>query len=96
MIVTPGQDELGMGAAGNDHLSADADYLSRIDPDHYNNLVADARGGVTFTALIPGATYRVNDMTAENEPGGRKTRKLFVAKAGESVELGDIVIEKPE
>jgi RNA polymerase sigma factor (sigma-70 family) len=96
MIVTPGQDWLGMGAAGNDHLSADADYLSRIDPDHYNNLVSNAEGRVTFPALIPGVTYRVNDNTAENEPGGRKTRKLLVAKPGQSIELGDIVIEKPD
>ena len=91
MIVTPGGD-----LADEDRLTADGDFLSRIDPDHYNDLVSNAEGRVTFPALIPGATYRVNDMTADNEPGGRKTRKLFVATAGESIELGDIVIEKPE
>jgi hypothetical protein len=28
--------------------------------------------------------------------GGRKFRGFFVAKAGEKIELGDILIEKPE
>ena len=72
------------------------DYLSRIDPVHYADLVSDAQGRITFPALIPGATYRVNDMTTRNDPGGRKTRRVFVAGAGEAIELGDIVIEKPE
>ncbi len=45
--------------------------------------------------MIPGATYRINDMTTRNDPGGRKTRGTFVAGAGEAIELGDIVIAKP-
>ena len=96
MIVTPGRDVLSKDAADQDALSSDGDYLSRIDPDHYNDLVSDAEGRITFPALIPGATYRVNDMTTVDDPGGRKTRKLFVARAGETIELGEIVIEKPE
>ena len=96
MIVTPGRDGHSQEEADQDLLAADGDYLSRIDPVHYNDLVSDAQGRVTFPALIPGATYRVFDTTTANGPGGRKTRKLFVARAGETVELGDIVIEKPE
>jgi hypothetical protein len=96
MIVTPGRDVLSKGAAEQDLPSSDGDYLSRIDPDHYNNLISDAQGRVTFPDLIPGATYRINDMTTVDEPGGRKTRSVFIARTGESIELGDIVIEKPQ
>jgi hypothetical protein len=96
MIVTPGRDGFSKEPAEEDQLAADGDYLSRIDPDHYSDLVSDAQGHVTFPALIPGATYRVSDMSTVDNPGGRKTRKLFVAGAGETIDLGDIMIEKPE
>ncbi len=96
MLVTPGPDGFSKEAADLDQLSAVGDYLSRVDPDHYHDLVADGQGRVTFPALIPGATYRVTDMTTRDDAGGRKTRKLFVASAGETIDLGDVLIEKPE
>jgi hypothetical protein len=78
-------------------LSADGDFLSRIDPERYTDLASDARGRITIPALIPGATYRIIDQTARNADGsGRKIRREFVAGAGEALELGDILIEKPE
>jgi RNA polymerase sigma factor (sigma-70 family) len=95
MLVTPGRDWLDTTADVQDQPSADEDYLSRIDPAHHADVVSNVQGRVTFPALIPGATYRVFDMTTLNDPGGRKTRRLFVAGAGEAVELGDVVIEKP-
>lgn len=97
MIVTPpGLAALGLAAADKDGLAAEGDFLVRIDPERYANLVADAQGRVTFPALTPGATYRINDMTTLTDAGGRKIRKLFVARAGEAIELGDILIVKPE
>ncbi|MGP0068707.1 MAG: sigma-70 family RNA polymerase sigma factor [Isosphaeraceae bacterium] len=96
MIVTPGRDRLDTTPGVQDQLSADGDYLSTIDPDHHADLISNVQGRVTFPSLIPGATYRINDMTTVNDPGGRKTRRLFVAGAGAAIELGDVVIEKPE
>jgi RNA polymerase sigma factor (sigma-70 family) len=96
MIVTPGRAGFSTDEADQDALAADGDFLSRIDPDHYNDLVSDAGGRVTFPALIPGATYRITDTTTEDDPGGRKTRSVFVARAGEAIELGEIVIAKPD
>ncbi len=96
LTVTPGPDGFSKEAADEDQLSADGDYLSRLDPDHYHDLVSDGQGRLTFPALIPGATYRISDMTTVDDAGGRKTRKLFVASAGETIDLGDVVIEKPE
>ena len=96
LIVTPGRDGYSKDAADQDALAADGDYLSRVDPDHYNDLVSDAEGRITFPALIPGATYRITDMTTADDPGGRKTRKYFIARSGEAIELGEIMIEKPD
>jgi len=96
MVVTPGPDRSSPTAAEKDQLAADADYLSRIDPADYADLVTDGQGRITFPALIPGATYRVNDMTTVDDPGGRKTRRLFAVRPSETIELGDILIEKPE
>jgi hypothetical protein len=45
--------------------------------------------------LIPGATYRIYDNTVGggDDP---QLRKEFTVKPGETVDLGDILIEKPE
>jgi protocatechuate 3,4-dioxygenase beta subunit len=96
MVITPGPDRLSDLEADKAALSSEGDYLSRIDPEHYADLVSDAQGRITFPALIPGATYRINDMTTRNDPGGRKSRATFVAGAGEAIELGDVLIAKPE
>ncbi len=96
LIVTPGHDAFSKAAADQDQPRSDGDYLSRTDPDHYADLVSDRQGRITFAALIPGATYRVVNMSTRGDPNGRKVRKEFVAAAGEAVELGDILIEKSE
>jgi len=96
MVVTPGPDRFSRAPAERDELSADADYLSRIDPVDYADLVTNGQGRITFPALIPGATYRVFDHTPQNLGGDPKIRKEFNARSGEPIELGDIVIEKPE
>ena len=99
MVVTPGPDRSSRAEADKGLLAADQDYLSRIDPERYADLVSDDQGRITFPALIPGATYRVRDDSAdENDdrtPPAR-LRKEFVARSGEAIELGDILIEKPE
>ncbi len=96
MVVTPGPDRFNRAAAEQGQLSADADYLSRIDPADYADLVSDGQGRITFPALIPGATYRVVDRTPQDLGGDPKIRKEFTARSGETIDLGDILIEKPE
>ena len=54
--------------------------------------VSDAEGRIAFPALIPGATYRVIDRPRGGPPTFRKD---FTVKPGETVDLGDILIEKP-
>jgi RNA polymerase sigma factor (sigma-70 family) len=96
MVVTPGQDRPAPAMPGDNQLAADADYLSRIDPERYAGLVSDSDGRVSFPALIPGATFRIFDNTSQNDGGRRQLRMEFVARPGETIELGDIRIGKPE
>ncbi len=56
--------------------------------------VSDAQGRIVFPALIPGVTYRLMDRTPIQ--GGGQTRKEFTVKPGETLDLGDILIEKPQ
>ena len=71
--------------------------MTSVDPVNYpNELIPDADGRITLPALIPGATYRVLDYTAAiRGQTGPEIRKEFTVKPGETVNLGDIRIEKP-
>ncbi len=56
----------------------------------------DAEGRITLPALIPGALYRITDFsTAKDDAKGPQVRKDFTVKPGETLDLGDILIEKP-
>jgi hypothetical protein len=46
--------------------------------------------------LIPGATYRFTDRAANQGLILRRLIREFSVKPGETVDLGDILIEKPE
>ena len=95
MVVTPGPPypsaQVSAGA-----LAADEDLLGRLDPvNHGNGWVPDAKGRVTWPALIPGATYRIIDRTARAVGDGPQVRREFVVGPGEAVDLGDVLIQKP-
>ena len=65
--------------------------LFLIDPINYARPPAsDSQGRITFPALIPGASYRVSARTKGAQPA-----KDFTVKPGETVDLGDIAMEKP-
>ncbi len=71
-------------------------YPGGLDPTHYGTYpISDAQGRVVFPNLIPGATYRVRDTTPLVDPGGSAIRKEFTVKAGETLDLGDVLIAKP-
>ncbi len=81
MVVTPGL-----------FRAADAAVIYGIDPVNYaDGPVSDAQGQVTFPALVPGAPYRrtPHDVTEAQRNAD------FSVKPGETLHLGDIVIEKP-
>ena len=91
MVVTPGGNQ--SGPAPPTEPLADESGLLVIDPMHYSNgPVSDAEGRITFPALIPGATYSVR-----TGPRGRPAtfHKDFTVKPGETLDLGDVPIDKP-
>ena len=95
MIVTPGSFANRKTLKSGLQL-ADEARLIAVDPINYeHNPVSDAQGGITFPALIPGATYRIIDRTPFRGPDGPQQRKDFTVKSGENLDLGDILIEKP-
>jgi RNA polymerase sigma factor (sigma-70 family) len=97
MVVTPGPSRNSRDKASQGQLAANQDYLSRIDPINYvDGPVTDSQGRVVLPALIPGATYRVYDRTTDDSESGPQLRKEFTVKPGETLDLGDILIEKPQ
>ena len=90
IVVTPGP------PPRRGELFADTARLIQVDPQHYyrpNLLRTDADGRVTLPDLIPGAFYRISDYSPSK---GWLVRKDFTVKPGETLDLGDIVIEQPQ
>jgi RNA polymerase sigma factor (sigma-70 family) len=96
-VMTPGSEYLSGRERDRAARSADADYVVNIDRKHYEGFPrTDAEGRFTMVSLIPGALYRINDMSTVNDvKKGIQVRKDFTVKPGETVDLGDIVIENP-
>jgi hypothetical protein len=96
ILMTPGSNNLGF--MDRDTMAADAAYLPNVDrKNHPHDLATDAEGRVTLPALIPGALYRISDWSTVNVQGkGYQIRKDFTVKPGETLDLGDILVEKPE
>jgi hypothetical protein len=101
IIMTPGPDQNSRSKDDHDKLAADVAYLPNVDPKHYRTqgpqqTVTDDQGRITLPALIPGAPYRIVDWSTVNvEDKGTQIRKDFTVKPGETVDLGDILVEKP-
>jgi len=96
MVVTPGPTRRAT-QQNTEQLFADEGPLSRIDPVNYGKpIVSDAQGRVTLPVLIPGATYRLIDRTTAQDPAGPQVRKEFTVNPGETLELGDLLIERPK
>jgi RNA polymerase sigma factor (sigma-70 family) len=97
MIVTPGVLFRGSPDIADPRgLLAEEDFLARIDSINYlNGPTSDAQGKIVFPALIPGASYRVSDPARARRTNQPPFRKDFTVKPGETLDLGDVVIEKP-
>jgi hypothetical protein len=68
-----------------------------IDTVNYPTVLAsDADGRLTLPVLIPGAMYRFIDYTTvKRGETGPTIRKEFTVKPGETLDLGDVRVEKP-
>jgi hypothetical protein len=96
MVVTPGE-FFALKARKERTLLADQASLIVIDPINYQkDPASDAHGRIVLPALIPGATYRIVDRTTARTPNGPQLRREFTVIPGETLDLGDILMEKPE
>jgi hypothetical protein len=99
LIMTPGPTGAMFVDRGQE-LSADAAFLANVDPQHYGvprGPITDAEGRVTLPNLIPGALYRIIDWSTRNDQAqGPQVRRDFTVKPGETLDLGEILIEKPQ
>jgi beta-lactamase regulating signal transducer with metallopeptidase domain len=93
MIFTPGPNRYVRGPSAPGALDANSSFISNIDRlNHWTRRKTDADGRITVPALIPGATYTVA-VTCDGKPAIAKT---FEVTTNETLDLGDIVIDRPE
>jgi hypothetical protein len=96
MVITPGP-PVRQRPPKDGPLAGEETGLVDIDPVNYeNNFQADGHGQLTFPALIPGASYRIVDHSTIPSGGESTTRKEFTVKPGETIDLGDVLIAKPQ
>jgi hypothetical protein len=90
IIITPGQSRETPGRRDKEgELLADMGSVMNLDRHTYDRIESDAKGHITFPALIPGATYQVSGFDA----GYPALHKEFKAESGKTVDLGDIPIK---
>ncbi len=91
MVAIPGPTRSGQAKDGP--LFASESPAFRVDPVNFGtDLETDARGRVTFPALIPGASYRIVDLVQTAGGIEPAVRREFVVGAGEALDLGDLTI----
>ena len=96
-VASPGPSQYDRMKASEARLMAESDLIANIDRKHYGNGPrTHADGRLTMVSLIPGALYRITDFSTANDEKGEQIRKDFTVKPGETLDLGDIVIAKPE
>jgi hypothetical protein len=72
-------------------LEADSDFVANVDRLHYSGggAAVDDQGRCRFPALVPGATYRILDYDL-------RSVRDFRVEPGQTLDLGDIVIARPQ
>jgi hypothetical protein len=97
ILGTPGPHLRDQRKESQTMLAADAEHMSNIDRKHYwHQRLTDAEGRITLPDLIPGALYRISDFSTVNDRDkGVQVRKDFTVRPGETIDLGDILIEHP-
>ena len=98
IVATPGPTSISRDKGEQSELAADASLVANVDRKHYWNLPGtDDEGRITLISLIPDAMYRIIDFsTVGDDMKGIQIRRDFTVKSGQTLDLGDIVIAKPQ
>jgi hypothetical protein len=92
LVVTPGASPFDFSSAERGQLAADEDFAANIDRKNQTPMPKTGQDGVaTFRVLIPGATYDL----AGGRDGKLGVLKQFTAEAGKTLDLGDVVADRP-
>ena len=71
-------------------MTADKDFVSNVDQVNYRPYPkTNENGEMTFPALIPGARYQC----VSSVNGYPRVSREFVAKSGETYDMGDIEVQ---
>jgi hypothetical protein len=97
-VITPGPDRFSRDKKARAELAADVEFMANVDRKHYwSGPLTDAEGRITLPSLIPGALYRITDFSTVNDQNeGPRIRREFTVQPGETLDLGDILIKKPQ
>ncbi len=93
LVVTPGRLRYSTNAMDSDKFAADADFIANVDrANHSRPEKSREDGRLTVSALIPGADYHLITY------GKQKfiLAKEFKATANETIDLGDITVERKD
>jgi hypothetical protein len=90
MVVTPGKPKHDLRAIRRGEMVADEDFISNIDRVNYRpSRTTNTNGEIAFPVLIPGARYRFVSFVK----GNARVSKEFIAKSGETYEMGEIEVQ---
>jgi beta-lactamase regulating signal transducer with metallopeptidase domain len=93
VVVTPGPPSASEAARLPGIMPADEDFVVNSDRKNHPEIErTDQQGRVVYGTLIPGTTYRL----LGPESMGRVFNKDFTVKAGENVDLGDLLADRPQ
>jgi RNA polymerase sigma factor (sigma-70 family) len=93
IVITPGAHRFDFEAYRKGLLIADGDLLANVDRANYwTGPTTDARGRVTFPALVPGVTYRLRN----GDLGKKVTTRDFTVESGKTLDLGDVTYGRME
>jgi hypothetical protein len=97
IVATLGPSNMSRDKKDQAEPSADSEFVANIDRKHYWRFpTTDAEGRITLVDLIPGALYRIIDFSTVRDPKkGPQVRKDFSVKPGETLDVGEILIEQP-
>ena len=92
MIVSEGKPRYGGMRSGTDFY-ADEDFAVNIDRrNHDKDDKRDDQGRVIYPALIPDARYRID----YRDEKGAIAHREFIAKSGETIDLGKFAVKSAE